>query len=194
MIPKINILSKNPDNSNCKSRLKSLLSYEERIFLSKKMLTMICDEFSCLEAHKSLHLYPNINGGFVERLSKDYSLNLVQQSTGHLSTKIYSALNSYKNIDDKRIVIGSDIPSISKREFYDCIEYLNSYEMVIGPSRDHGFYLVGCKGDAHKVFKNMNLNTILLANLINICSEKSINFILLRTLKDIDEPKDLLTL
>ena len=136
------------------------------------MLTMICNEFSCLEAHKLLHLYPNTNGGFIEQLSEDYSLNLVQQSSGYLSTKIFTALNSYNNINDKRIVIGSDIPSISKAELYECIDYLSSYEMVIGPSKDGGFYLVGCKGDAHKIFKNMNLNIILIENLLNICSKK----------------------
>ena len=166
MTPTINILSRNPDNANCKSRLKYLLSHEERVFLSKKMLTMICNEVSCLEANKLLHLYPNTNGSFIKQLSEDYSLNLVKQSCGYLSTKIFTALNSYNNINDKRIVIGSDIPSISKAELYECIDYLSSYDMVIGPSKDGGFYLVGCKGSAHKIFKNMNLNIILIENLL----------------------------
>ena len=40
----INILSKNPELADCKSRLKKYLSKDERIFLTKKMLEMICSE------------------------------------------------------------------------------------------------------------------------------------------------------
>ena len=32
----INLLTKNPESSNCKTRLKELLTVDERIFLSKK--------------------------------------------------------------------------------------------------------------------------------------------------------------
>ena len=42
----INILAKNPERSNCKSRMNHLLTKDERVFLSKEMLKMICYEIS----------------------------------------------------------------------------------------------------------------------------------------------------
>ena len=93
---------------------------------------------------------------------------------------------------EKRLVIGSDIPSISTDEISECINLLNKYDCVFGPSNDGGFYLVGVKANAHCIFKNLNMDTILLDDLKVTCQEHKIDYELVRKLKDIDCEKDLL--
>ena len=190
----INILAKNPEVSDCKTRMRSLLSEDERMFLSKEMLKIACCEMSNISVDKYLHLYPDASGSFVKELSSIYGFKTFDQSSGFLSKKIYEALDCQKNKYVKRVVIGSDIPSLSVNEIYDCLNYLDYYDLVIGPSTDNGFYLVGAKNQSHDCFKDMNLNQILTDDVINICNNRRIKYKLLRVLKDIDTPTDLLNL
>ena len=188
----INLLTKNPESSNCKTRLKELLTVDERIFLSKEMLKIICSEIAGVDAYKILHVYPNHRGDFIENLRLSYNMGAVPQSKGFLSDKIYSALDYLKTTYTRRILIGSDIPCISKHDINQSISYLKKHDLVIGPSKDGGFYLVGVKNVGHQIFKFMRQNKILSSDLIKICINQDISYKLLRTLNDVDEPEDLL--
>ena len=188
----INIMSKNPRFAECKTRLKALLSKEERRYLSDFMLDMTCSVVSEFNTTNQLYLFPNIEGLFLQNLSNKYNIELKVQSTGKLSDKIYSILNQDDLKFEKRLVIGSDIPSISSDEISECINLLNKYDCVFGPSNDGGFYLVGVKANAHCIFKNLNMDTILLDDLKITCQEHKVDYELIRKLKDIDCEKDLL--
>ena len=187
----INILSKNPELADCKSRLKKYLSRDERIFLTKKMLEMICSEIIRVDAEACLHFFPNDNGKYIEWLSKKFKIKTQNQKQGYLSDKIYSALDEQKEIYKKRIVIGSDIPTLSVDELTDCIVNLDKYDLIIGPSVDGGFYLVGVTDNVHKIFKDMELDKISFKDILKKCISSDISYKVIRTLKDIDTFDDL---
>ena len=188
----INIMSKNPDIAECKTRLKNLLSRDERVYITKHMLDITCSVVSKFNTTNILHLFPNKDGIFIKNLLKKYNLIPQIQRAGQLSDKIYSILNQDNLIFEKKLLIGADIPSISIDEISECINSLNEYDCVFGPSNDGGFYLVGTKANAHFIFENLNMDTILINNLIAICKKNKISYTLIRELKDIDCEKDLL--
>ena len=190
----INIMSKNPDFAECKTRLKSLLSKEERVYITKHMLDITCSVVSEFNTTNILHLFPNKDGMFIRSLSKKYNIIPQIQRAGQLSDKIYSILNQDSLTFQKKLVIGADIPSISIGDIPECMNSLNEYDCVFGPSNDGGFYLVGTKANAHSIFKNLNMDTILMHHLIAICKENKITYKLIRELKDIDCEKDLLSI
>ena len=190
----IHILSKNPDLCECKTRLKNFLSDEERIYISKTMLHMLCSEMNKIDVRKILHLYPSNEGRFSKKLSQRFNINTIRQTSGYLSDKIFSVLDNTDKSYKKRILIGSDIPSLSKHDIEDSIYHLNTYDIVIGPSCDGGFYLVGTKNNSHHIFKNLKLNKISKDNIFKLCAEEKLSLKTLRTLKDIDVPEDLLSL
>ncbi len=190
----VHILSKNPDMCECKTRLKSFLSDEERVYLSKTMLRMMCSEINKINAYKLLHLYPSNQGVFSKKLSNRFNINTTRQTSGYLSDKIFSAFENTEKSYKKRILIGSDIPSLSKHDIEDSIHYLDSCDVVIGPSQDGGFYLVGTKNDSHHIFKNLKLDKITKDNIVKLCCKEKLNFKILRVLRDIDVPEDLLVL
>ena len=190
----IHILSKNPDLCECKTRLKNFLSDEERIYISKTMLHMLCSEMNKIDVCKILHLYPSNQGRFSKKLSQRFNINTIRQPSGYLSDKIFSVLDNTDKSYKKRILIGSDIPSLSKHDIEDSIYHLNTYDIVIGPSCDGGFYLVGTKNNSHHIFKNLKLNKISKDNIFKLCAEEKLSLKTLRTLKDIDVPEDLLSL
>ena len=94
----INILAKNPERSNCKSRMNDLLTKDERVFLSKEMLKMICYEMNKIQIDKYLHVYPDSSRLFlIKNLSSKYLIKIINQISGYLSNKIYTALNTNKD-------------------------------------------------------------------------------------------------
>ena len=188
----INILSKNPDQTDCKTRLKALLSKGDRSFISKVMLEMICKAISKIDVKKRLYLYPNIKGDFIKNLSEDFKLSVSIQKNGFLSDKIYSVLKIDDKKTSKRILVGSDIPSIDTSDFEECIDLLDRYNIVFGPSNDGGFYFVGVKNNAHEVFKDLKLDHITLNRMICECLRYKFNYRLTIVLKDIDNVEDLL--
>ena len=188
----INILSKNPDQTDCKTRLKDLLSKGDRSFISKVMLEMTCKAISKIDVKKRLYLYPNIKGDFIKNLSEDFKLSVSIQKNGFLSDKIYSVLNIQDKTISKRILVGSDIPSINTSDFEECIGLLDRYDVVLGPSKDGGFYFVGVKNNAHEVFKYLKLDHISLNRMIEECLRYKFDYGLTRVLKDIDSCEDLL--
>jgi len=192
MTTSIKIISKNPEFADCKTRLKKLLTHEDRAFLAKVMLEMTCKAVSEFTSKKLLHLYPRMDGKFIDSLAEKYHIKLMIQASGKLSDKIYSILNIDTLPHYNRLVIGSDIPSISPKEISECINLLNTNDCVFGPSNDGGFYLVGVKGNAHSIFENLNMNTIILNDLMNICRKSNLSYKCIRKLKDIDCEKDLL--
>jgi len=190
----INIMSKNPDFAECKTRLKSLLSREERVYITKHMLDITCSVVSKLNTTNILHLFPNKDGMYIKNLSKKYNIIPQIQRAGHLSNKIYSILNQDSLTFEKKLVIGADVPSISIDEISECMNSLNEYDCVFGPSNDGGFYLVGTKANAHFIFENLNMDTILIHHLTAICKKNRISYKLIRELKDIDCEQDLLSI
>ena len=185
---------KNPDFAECKTRLKSLLSKEERVYITKHMLDITCSVVSEFNTTNMLHLFPNKDGMFIRSLSKKYNIIPQIQRAGQLSDKIHSILNQDNQIFEKKLVIGADIPSISIDEISECMNSLNEYDCVFGPSNDGGFYLVGTKANAHFIFENLNMDTILIHHLTAICKKNRISYKLIRELKDIDCEQDLLSI
>ena len=125
-------------------------------------------------------------------MSEDFKLSVSIQKNGFLSDKIYSVLNVQDKTISKRILVGSDIPSINTSDFEECIGLLDRYDVVLGPSKDGGFYFVGVKNNAHEVFKDLKLDHITLNRMICECLRYKFNYRLTRVLKDIDNVEDLL--
>lgn len=47
------------------------------------------------------------------------------------------------------LVVGCDIPTLTPTILRDAAKALDHFDLVLGPARDGGFYLVGVKSPAH---------------------------------------------
>ena len=190
----LNIFTKCPMTGNPKQRMKELLDETGRSILAKILLENVLNEVNKInsEISKNLWVYPDINNRWIKNLSKKYSITLRKQIGDSLSDRMKSCLISESIISDKVIIIGSDIPTLTNMDILESIDSLKYNNIVIGPSHDDGFYLIGIKNvesvrcindikrlTSYKVIKN----TLVSAN-------QKVD--LLRKLKDIDHPDDLL--
>ncbi|MBT6224978.1 MAG: DUF2064 domain-containing protein [Cryomorphaceae bacterium] len=177
---------------NPKTRLKDFLTKDERTFITKYMLTNILNEVSQLndEVMITLWIYPNIDHPWLHELKAKYKFNLKKQIGSSLCERMNNCLSFESSKNNKTILIGSDIPSLSKSIIMDAIHILSNKDIVIGPSLDGGFYLIG----VNRLFKD-TIDCTKPINILNLkknitSQRKSIG--LLRALKDIDTPEDLL--
>ena len=81
------------------------------------------------------------------------------QGYGNLGTKMkrqflktHLEKSISKQIPNSILIIGTDLPSISRIDLTQAIEILNHKEMVIGPSTDGGYWLIGL---SKKLLKNV---------------------------------------
>jgi hypothetical protein len=61
--------------------------------------------------------------------------------------------------DDRAIVIGADCPALGAREIDAAFIALEAHEMVIGPARDGGYYLIGLSRAAPEIFAGIPWGT-----------------------------------
>jgi glycosyltransferase A (GT-A) superfamily protein (DUF2064 family) len=188
----LNIFSKCPYNGNPKTRLKDLLNKEERSFITLYMLMNILDEVSNIsnDFKVTLWIYPHLKDNVFHDIEKKYKINIEPQQGSSLCERMNNCLSLESSKYEKTILIGSDIPSLTKDIIMDAKCALLKKDIVIGPSTDGGFYLIGVKGPYENIIdcmKPMNIK-----NLKYNISSRSLNLELLKKLKDIDTPKDLL--
>ena len=188
----LNIFSKCPYNGNPKTRLRGFLTKEERSFITKEMLTNILDEVMNLNDNikTTLWVYPHLEHSWFDKLKIKYNIDIKQQVGASLCERMNNCLSSESLIYKQTILIGSDIPSLTKDIIIDALHILSKKDIVVGPSKDDGFYLIGANNSCQNLIdcmKPMDVNNIK----YNIKSQlKKIGFT--RELKDIDTPEDLL--
>ena len=93
---------------------------------------------------------------------------------------------------EKIVLIGSDSPTIQKRHINLAFIKLKNNDVVIGPSVDGGYYLIGLKKPNQKLFTGINWGTkeVFKQTLLKIRSN-NLSLELLEPWYDVDTPSDL---
>lgn len=110
------------------------------------------------------------------------------QGWGDLGTRMERALLSRRG---PAIVVGSDIPDLSAALVRDAFKRLGAADLVFGPSRDGGYWLVGSRhgGLAMGAFKNARWSSAhALADTLANVKHRRVAFA--ATLDDVDEAAD----
>lgn len=92
----------------------------------------------------------------------------------------------------KTLIIGSDCPDLNEAHIENAIQYLNESEIVLGPAKDGGYYLLGMKQFFPELFSNKRWSTEhVMKDTLEDISRLNLSVRLLPELTDIDEEKDM---
>ena len=95
----------------------------------------------------------------------------------------------------KVVVIGADCPQLSQVVIQDAYQALDDHDVVIGPSTDGGYYLIGMRERCFEVFSNIPWSTpTVLEQTIQLLENQGIVYRLLSPLTDVDDFASLLEL
>lgn len=94
---------------------------------------------------------------------------------------------------NKIVLIGSDLPNITKEIIDSGFDALSEHSIVFGPAHDGGYYLIGMSEMNTTVFENKPWSqSALLDVTLQELSEQQVSISLLESLNDIDTFEDLI--
>lgn len=90
---------------------------------------------------------------YFRALAKAFRAELIDQGGGHLGARMRRALEPYAPAG--AILIGTDTPTIPPAMIARCAAMLRDAPVVLGPSLDGGYYLIGVRGAMPDIFRGV---------------------------------------
>ena len=152
------IMAKAPLAGLVKTRLVPPLTQEQAAQLCRALLL---DQLENLKAPDSADRFlayaPDDAEALMRQLGGD-DFHYLAQSSGDLGARMNHVFSDLFRCGYRRIVlIGSDLPALPLAILHDAFSRLDGAQrrVVLGPSRDGGYYLVGMNRPTPQVFENM---------------------------------------
>jgi len=184
------IFVRNPLLGKVKTRLAATVGNQRALEIYQKLLEYTVDITRTLPVDKVVFY-----SDFVA--SKDIWEDTVYrkqlQSQGDLGQKIKSAFDfGFKSGYRRICIIGSDCIELTAEIIMEGFEQLSTYDALLGPSRDGGYYLLGLNQMQGSVFEGKNWGTDSVAS-DTVADFKllGLSYGLLRPLNDVDVEEDL---
>ncbi len=96
---------------------------------------------------------------------------------------------------DRAVVIGADCPALGRTHLRAAFEALAAHDLVLGPARDGGYYLVGLRRTTPEVFRGIAWGTAhVFAETLERARVLALRTVQLDALDDLDTPEDLVRL
>jgi uncharacterized protein len=155
------ILTKYPEAGKVKSRLARSIGEEKASKIYEALLwdnwhnAKISDQQIRLE-----YSPPEAKYKFKKMFGDDAQLHL--QEGKDIGWRMANAFdNCWQQRFDAAILIGGDVPDIFHTSFSEALDSLKKHDIVIGPSTDGGYYLIGFqrKSFDYKFFQNIDWST-----------------------------------
>lgn len=163
------------------------------IFANSAEKEIISKSFSSRSLFETLNKH-TLN--IVKKTSLPYFLFSEKQQIGNsFGERFTNAIQSVYDLGFNRIItIGNDTPHLTSKHILKTVEKLERYSIVLGPSTDGGFYLMGLKKSQFnkETFLKLPWQTSNLSRSISkLNAYKNIKISYLEVLTDIDEASDI---
>ena len=181
-----------PKVGTTKTRLYDFVSPDTAVEIQKKLMKKnysILKE--CGEEVVVYHDGQSIDDKVMEHILENREFSYQVGET--LGDKMYNAIEQELKTSDKVVLLGSDIYNLKKDMINTAFEKLDNFDIVINPSIDGGYFLIGMKKAIKEVFDlpSYGDNTVL-ENLLTVCNEQKLSYYLGEDGLDIDTKEDLL--
>jgi len=189
------VMAKAPLVGQVKTRLLPTFTAEEAMEFSRSLLV---DQLNHLQKLNTADLYLAFaldDARFLMEQIAPARFHLFPQQGEDLGARMDAAFDRLFQIGHKNIaLIGGDLPPVPLSFFCEAYAFLeaSANRVVLGPSRDGGYYLVGCNRPTPEIFQDMTWShSGVLAQTRDKLTSLQIEYHLLPTWFDIDTSDDL---
>lgn len=189
------VFSRYPEAGKVKTRLIPSLGAEGAARLHRRMAELALAKAQKLMGHRPLSLEVRYEGGDERRMDEWLGLDIEcrPQGEGDLGQRMARAFSdAFREGAVRVVIIGTDCPGLSTEIVEQAFEVLAQNDLVLGPSRDGGYYLIGLARLIPQLFVDIPWGTgRVLRKTKNVAQRLGCRFSLLEPLADVDRPKDL---
>lgn len=182
------IFTRNPELGQCKTRLAKTVGDEVALKIYKYLLQHTSTVSQNVKADKYVFYSENImkNDSWNDTVFR----KKLQYGTD-LGSRMQNAFSELFGLGYEHImIIGSDLLDLDQNRIEHAFQQLNHHDIVIGPSKDGGYYLLGMKLMHEQLFKNKAWSTeTVLKETLNDLQNYDVK--LLEELNDIDTFEDM---
>ncbi len=197
-----------PAPNRCKKRLSQSIGAVQAASIQKHLTFHTISVAKRLEKKGLVELKVAIDGigiKLAQKWGRKMGIKTIsQQSNGSLGLRLRKEViktqTSKRGVHQRKkkatILIGTDLPTLCELDIIKAIEKLQTYELVIGPADDGGYWLIGLAGNLLKPVSALIFDGIkwgsnsVLESTIAKAKQKGIKYELLQYQNDLDYLKD----
>ena len=194
------IFCKTPERGFVKTRLAASLGDQKALEIYLDLLKITDQETKPFSSSRHLFLVSPLEDSIEKMRSTlqqqdlfiDPKINFAIQQGEDLGQRMFAAFkNLFKN-HRSVVLIGCDLPDLTSALISKAFDALQSNDLVIGPSCDGGYYLIGLKKEMPDLFKEISWSSEkVLKQTLERAERLSLKVQLLEKLRDIDTVDDL---
>ena len=182
------IFTRNPELGQVKTRLAKTIGDDATL----KIYTYLLKHTAAISKQIKVDKYVFYSENIMKNdLWDDDIFRKKLQNGTDLGARMYNAFAELFGLGyEKVLIIGSDLLDLNEQHIENAFNQLNQHEIVLGPSQDGGYYLLGMKTMHPKIFQNKvwGTNTVL-ADTLSDLQHNDLD--LLEELNDIDTFEDM---
>jgi len=186
------LFAKDPVAGQVKTRLSSLLDNSTTLSLYHHFLRDSIEKIcSVAGVDRFIGIASDPQTGYFEDVSQSHPIQLFVQEGDSLGERMRRAFkNRFKEGYERVVIIGADSPTLPTAYIEQALQ--SQKEVVIGPSTDGGYYLIGMQGKVTDVFESVSWGTDqVLSETLNVLKDQRAEAELLPVWYDVDLPEDL---
>jgi len=176
-----------------KTRLQPFLTAEQCCLLHKAFLADIHKTLQQINSEFDLIVFYTPNGDIRELKGLLLSaVSFLPQLGNNLGEKMDNAIKDVLTLGYKKcLLIGSDIPQLESDTIIESFKMLDQSDIVICPTEDGGYYLIGSKCPCGEIFELDEFGTFsVFENTLDKLKSSDKSYAIGKTALDIDEPSD----
>ena len=154
------VFVKNPEPGTVKTRLQTRYSPEQAAEIYRAFILDTLANARTVPAQTYRVAYaPSTAKAEIQRLCGP-PWQLTPQAETDLGDRMYTALDQSLQAGATRaVIVGTDIPSLPAQHIRQAFDLLSDKDVVLGPSTDGGYYLVGLSRPIRSIFQNIEWST-----------------------------------
>lgn len=186
------IFARAPELGAVKTRLAKSVGNEQALALYEAFLEDTCALTQGLGARRVLAVAGAVDHPRIEHLAKSQRLAVEEQGDGDLGVRMARAIAAHVGMGPV-VLIGSDSPTLPRAHLHRALDELMANDVVLGPSDDGGYYLIGARLPVPELFSDVRWSTpAVLATTLGRLGTRS--HALLPAWHDVDGAEDLVRL
>ncbi len=149
-----------------------------------------------LSVHRFMACAPAPDHVFFKILAERHGLRLLPQEGAGLGDRMHAAFVAVLGMGYARaVLVGSDLPSLPGSFLPEAFTHLQRHDLVLGPSKDGGYYLIGLTRPAPDLFQAIPWSTDQVLALTRQRAEGlGLSTVLLTAWRDVDTIDDVTAL